>query len=217
MGELTDDPFLAARLILTLRKEGITDPDVLRAVESVARTSFVDPSVADLAYENCVLPIGCGQTLERPSVVAAMLQALRLRDGPDNARVLIIGAGSGYTAALASELAGEVFAVERFRRLCDQAKRNLAAAAITNVRVWHGDGLAGWPDEAPFDRILLTGELDVVPDVLLAQLAPSGFCVVPLAGESGGELVCIDNLGDKRLDRMTVNHTPLRTGVSKAL
>ena len=134
MGELTDDPFQAARLILTLRREGITDPGVLRAIETVPRSLFIEPSLADLAYEDCVLPIGCGQTLERPSVVSSMLQALQLSAGQVK-RVLIVGCGSGYTAALEAELCQQVYAIERFRRLTDRAARNLALAGIDSVAI----------------------------------------------------------------------------------
>ena len=134
MGELTDDPFQAARLILTLRREGITDPGVLRAIETVPRSLFIEPSLADLAYEDCVLPIGCGQTLERPSVVSSMLQALQLSAGQVK-RVLIVGCGSGYTAALVAELCQQVYAIERLRRLTDRAARNLALAGIDSVAI----------------------------------------------------------------------------------
>ena len=136
MGELTDDPFQAARLILTLRREGVTDPGVLRAVETVPRSMFIEPELADLAYEDCVLPIGCGQTLERPSVVAGMLQALQLGSQADK-KVLIVGIGSGYVAALVLELASYVAGVERFRRLADRAVKNLARAGVDSVQIKH--------------------------------------------------------------------------------
>ncbi|MEO1407440.1 MAG: protein-L-isoaspartate O-methyltransferase, partial [Pseudomonadota bacterium] len=176
MGELSHDPFLAARLILTLRSEGITDPDILRAIEAVPRTAFIEPELASLAYEDCVLPIGCGQTLEPPSVIASMIQALGLRARPD-ANVLIIGTGSGYTTAVINRLAGAVWGVERFRRLADRTLTNLAATGIDTVQILHGDGLKGWPDEGPFDRILLTGAVESVPGELFQQLAETGLCV----------------------------------------
>lgn len=216
MGELIDDPFQAARLILTLRREGITDPGVLRAVETVPRSMFIEPDLAELAYEDCVLPIGCGQTLERPSVVAAMLQALDLgQDG--QMRVLIIGVGSGYTAALVMELANYVAGIERFRRLADRAVKNLARAGVDSVQIKHDDGLRGWKECGPFDRILLTGSVPKVPDALLGQLAKGGFCVAPVGNEGVNELICMNADGTCLQRRATVFHTPMRTGVSKAL
>lgn len=216
MGELSNDPFQAARLILTLRREGITDPNVLRAVEAIPRSSFIDGEVADLAYEDCVLPIGCGQTLEPPSVVAAMIQALSLTDVRD-ARVLIVGAGSGYTAALVNLLASEVVAIERFRRLKDRALHNLASIGIDSIEVIHADGLKGWRERGPFDRILLTGEVDTVPGELFEQLAENGRCVAPMQEAGRNILAVFNRLGQRMSGQMTVQHTPLRCGVSKAL
>lgn len=216
MSELSDDPFQAARLILTLRREGITAPDVLRAIETVPRSMFIDDDLAGLAYEDCVLPIGCGQTLERPSVIASMLQALRLNELVDG-RVLIIGAGSGYTAALVAEMAEQVFAIERFRRLADRAAKNLAAAGIDSVRLRHDDGLAGWREHRPFSRILLTGEVESIPDVLLGQLGKGGFCVAPIKENAANYLVSVNADGTCLHRLATVSHTPLLNGVSKAL
>lgn len=216
MGELTDDPFQAARLILTLRREGITDPDVLRAIETVPRSMFIAPDLADLAYEDCVLPIGCGQTLERPSVVAAMLQALELGKKKD-ARVLIVGVGSGYTAALVMELATYVAGVERFRRLTDRAVKNLVRAGVDSVQVKHDDGFDGWRSAGPFDRILLTGAVPAVPDALLGQLGKGGFCVAPVMQGDVCELHNVNADGTCLQRRATVLHTALQSGVSKAL
>lgn len=216
MGELIDDPYQAARLILTLRREGVTAPNVLRAIETVPRSMFIEPDLAELAYEDCVLPIGCGQTLERPSVIATMLQVLKLQDRPDG-RVLIVGGGSGYTAALIAEMTAEVFAVERFRRLADRAAKNLIAAGIDSVRLRHDDGLAGWSAHKPFDRILLTGQVPEVPDALLGQLGKGGFCVAPIIKGGKNMLVAVNADGTCLHHANTVFHTPLRNGVSKAL
>lgn len=216
MGELIDDPFQAARLILTLRREGITDADVLRAVETVPRSAFIDPELADMTYEDCVLPIGCGQSLERPSVVASMLQAATL-GAVSSGRLLIVGAGSGYMAGLATRLIGQVFTVERFRRLVDRAGRNLGDVGIDNVAIRHGDGLEGWTERAPFDRILLAGEVEAVPEVLFSQLADGGVCVAPIVTDGQSMLVSLDREGRRLTARPSVFHTPLRDGVSKAL
>ena len=216
MGELTDDPFQAARLILTLRREGVTDPGVLRAVETVPRSMFIEPELADLAYEDCVLPIGCGQTLERPSVVAGMLQALQLGSQADK-KVLIVGIGSGYVAALVLELASYVAGVERFRRLADRAVKNLARAGVDSVQIKHDDGLMGWRDLAPFDRILLTGAVSAIPDALLGQLGKGGFCVAPITKDGKTELISVNADGTCLQRQSSVLHTPLQNGVSKAL
>lgn len=216
MGELSHDPFLAARLILTLRSEGITDPDILRAIEAVPRTAFIEPELADLAYEDCVLPIGCGQTLEPPSVIASMIQALGLKARPD-ANVLIVGTGSGYTAAVINRLAGKVWGVERFRRLADRTLTNLAAIDVDSVHVLHGDGLKGWPDHGPFDRILLTGAIDAVPGELFQQLAETGLCVAPIAEPRRNVLTVFARSAERISAQPTVQHTPLRSGVSKVL
>lgn len=217
MSELSDDPFQAARLILTLRREGVTAPAVLRAIETVPRSMFIARDLADLAYEDCVLPIGCGQTLERPSVIATMLQALKLQDVKTGARVLIVGAGSGYTAALVAEMAEHVFAVERFRRLADRAVRNLTAAGIDSVQVRHDDGLAGWHEQKPFHRILLTGAVPEIPDALLGQLGKNGFCVAPITEKGQTRLIAVNADGTCLHQTGTVFHAPLQTGVSKAL
>jgi len=216
MGELSHDPFLAARLILTLRREGITDPAVLRAVEAVPRTAFIEPELADLAYEDCVLPIGCGQTLEPPSVIASMLLALGLKTRPD-ANVLIIGMGSGYTAALVQRLAGSVWAVERFRRLADRSRTNLATTGVDSIHVLHGDGLKGWSEHAPYDRILLTGAVDAVPGELFEQLSETGLCVAPIPEPGRSMLAVFGRSGERITAHPTVHHTPLRSGVSKVL
>ncbi|MEO0883152.1 MAG: methyltransferase domain-containing protein [Pseudomonadota bacterium] len=216
MGELSHDPFLAARLILTLRQVGITEPDILKAIEAVPRTAFIEPELSGLAYEDCVLPIGCGQTLEPPSVIAAMIQALGLKARP-NAKVLIVGAGSGYTAAVVKRLAGSVCGVERFRRLADRARTNLEATGVSDVDILHGDGLKGWADRAPFDRILLTGAVESVPGDLFLQLAETGLCVAPIAEPQRNMLVVYGRSAERISAVPTVQHTPLRTGVSKVL
>ncbi|MEL7128337.1 MAG: protein-L-isoaspartate(D-aspartate) O-methyltransferase, partial [Pseudomonadota bacterium] len=216
MGELNDDPFQAARLILTLRREGVTDPNVLRAVEAVPRSAFIEPELAGLAYEDCVLPIGCGQTLERPSTLAAMIQLLRLQDVSDP-RILIVGCGSGYTAALVAEFTETVFAMERFRRLADRAVQNYQHLGIESVSVRHGDGLLGWVEAGPFDRILLTGSVSEVPSGLLSQLSDGGLCIAPIAEGETQSLVVLDKNGIPQSSEPTHPHTPLMSGVSKAL
>lgn len=216
MGELTEDPFQAARLILTLRRAGITDAELLRAIETVPRSMFIDASLSGLAYEDCVLPLACGQTLEQPSIVAEKIQMLDLGAKMDK-RVLLVGVGSGYTAALLSELAATVAGVERFRLLVERAAENLQLAGIDTVALKHGDGLDGWREKGPYDRILLTGSVEEVPDPLLGQLAKKGFCVAPIVENGQTSLVAV-NADRSKLHAMPCGfHLPLHNGVSKTL
>jgi protein-L-isoaspartate(D-aspartate) O-methyltransferase len=180
MAELIADPFRAARLLLTLRQEGMTDPDVLAAMETIRRAAFVDdPALEALAFEDAMLPIPCGQVMLRPSATAHLIQAMALpRDR--QARVLMIGFGSGYMATLLSQLCAHVFAVERFRRLTEEGCARLARLGIGNVTLAHGDGLEGWADQGPYDAIVLTGAVPEVPEGLAGQLARDGTLVAPV-------------------------------------
>lgn len=181
MAELIADPFRAARLLLHLRQEGVTDPLVLAAMETIGRAAFVDaPGLEALAFEDAMLPIPCGQVMLRPSATGHLLQAMGLRRERD-ARVLLVGFGSGYMAALLSQLAGHVCAVERFRRLNDEGRARMARLGIANVSISHGNGLEGWAEQGPFDAIVLAGAVESVPEGLTAQLARHGRLVVPVA------------------------------------
>lgn len=185
MAELIADPFRAARLLLHLRQEGVTDPLVLAAMETIGRAAFVDaPGLEALAFEDAMLPIPCGQVMLRPSVTGHLLQAMGLRRERD-ARVLLVGFGSGYMAALLSQLAGHVFAVERFRRLTEEGRARMARLGIPNVSVSHGDGLEGWAEQGPFDAIVLAGAAGRMPEGLAAQLVREGRLIVPLADSHG--------------------------------
>ena len=216
MGELTEDPFQAARLILTLRRAGVTDPDLLRAIETVPRSMFIEDKFSDLAYEDCVLPLGCGQYLERPSVVAEKIQMLDLGSKADK-RVLLIGVGSGYTAALLSELAVSVAGVERYKLLTERAAKNMQLAGIDTVALKHGDGKEGWREKGPYDRILLTGSVEEVPDPLLGQLAKRGFCVAPVIKGDETMLVSVNADRSELQSFRCAFHLPLQTGLSKSL
>jgi protein-L-isoaspartate(D-aspartate) O-methyltransferase len=180
MEELIVDPFRAARLVLRLRQEGVTDDGVLRAMETVDRGAFVDdPELKKLAFADCVLPIPCGQTIPRPAATGQLLQALGLGRQRD-ARILLIGVGSGYIAALASQLAADVFGVERYNRLTDHARQRIVRLGLDNLAVRHGDGLLGWAERGPYDRVLLTGLVDEVPQALFDQLASDGLVIAPM-------------------------------------
>jgi protein-L-isoaspartate(D-aspartate) O-methyltransferase len=156
---------------------GVRDPSVLGAMRKVPRDCFVSEGQAAQAYEDRPLPIGEGQTISQPYIVAAMAEAVRLRPGD---RVLEIGTGSGYAAAVLAEIAAEVFTIERVASLAESASRRLAALGYTNVHVRHGDGSLGWPEHAPYDAIVVTAGGPDVPPSLLRQLAAGGRLVMPV-------------------------------------
>lgn len=177
-------------LIMQLRRRGIRDAKVLRAIESVPRELFVDEAFTDHAYQDIALPIKCGQTISQPFVVAFMTQKLELND---RHKVLEIGTGSGYQAAVLSHLCRRVYSVERWRELQKLADHRLAELGITNVTTIIGDGWLGWPPQAPFDRIIVTAAALDAPAALLDQLKEGGRMIIPL-GETRDEqsLVQID-------------------------
>ena len=216
MVELIHDPLQGARLILMLRQQGITDSAVLGAIEKVPRSGFVGPALADLAFEDCVLPIDCGQTLGRPSEIAPVLQALKLYQ-VEAPRVLVVGAGSGYILALIRTLGAEVFGVERYRGLTQTAEEALQNQGVESVLVKHGDGLEGWLEHAPFDRILLTGGVSDVPKGLLSQLKPDGFCVAPVGADETWKMISMGRNGETLAEAPAATQIALSLGVSKAL
>lgn len=195
MGDVVSDPFQAARLILRLRRAGVTDNGVLAVMEQFPRDKFIEGEYEDLAFEDAVLPIPCGQTILRPSVTAQLLQLAELTD-PD-ARVLLIGLGGGYTAALISQLASDVFAIERYDRLFARGTYNLEQFGISNVYGRHGDGLLGWPEKGPFDRIILTGITERAPVALMQQLSKGGRLIQPISEENDQKIIVIDEANNQ--------------------
>lgn len=185
------------RLIMKLRRSGITNTAVLAAIERVPRESFVPQPFLDQAYEDRTLPIGHGQTLSQPQIVALMTQALEVKA---THRVLEVGTGSGYQAAVLSLLARDVFTVERYAALLDEALQRFAELGLRNIHARVGDGNLGWPEEAPFDRIMLTAAGPDIPPALLEQLAPAGIMVLPIGPERG----------DQELIRLTRTETGFR-------
>lgn len=165
------------QFLYTLRSKGVTDPRVLDAMERIDRGHFVRGTFAARAYEDTPLPIACGQTISQPSVVGIMTQALEV--GPRH-KVLEVGTGSGYQAAILSMLARRVYTVERHRRLVREAGKLFAAFDLTNVTAISSDGSHGLPDQAPFDRILVTAAAEDPPGPLLAQLKIGGIMIVPV-------------------------------------
>jgi len=203
--------------LLTLRKRGIGDAAVLRAMDEVPRNIFVEPQFADRAYADQALPIDCGQTISQPYVVAYMTEQLGVLP---HHRVLEVGTGSGYQAAVLSRLAQEVVSIERYRTLADTAKARLAALGYDNVEVVVGDGFAGVPAMAPYDRIIVTAAAETVPQTLLDQLEEGGIMILPLGPHSGTQHIIKltkSQTGVAREDLIGVRFVPLLPGQAKEL
>ena len=200
------------RMIERLREQGIRDEKVLAAIAAIPRHIFVEPALAQRAYEDTALPLGFSQTISQPYVVARMIELLRA--GRELGKTLEIGTGCGYQAAVLAKLAREVFTVERIAPLLDRARENLRQLRLFNVRVKHADGNLGLPEAAPFDTIILAASATSVPKTLLDQLAPSGRLILPL-GKSNQVLLLIergpDGLIETRFD--AVRFVPLLAGV----
>jgi protein-L-isoaspartate(D-aspartate) O-methyltransferase len=165
------------RLIMELRAQGITDTRVLSAIERVPREEFVPADLLDQSYENTALPIGLGQTISQPLIVAMMSQAL---DPSDRMIVLEIGTGCGYQTAVLAQLCRRVYTIERHRPLSREAEQRLDRLGYRNVVTRVGDGFKGWPEVAPFDRIIVTAAAPDLPQTLLGQLADGGIMVLPI-------------------------------------
>lgn len=175
---MTDAPDPAlVQLIMELRGQGVTDGRVLNALERVPRAIFVDPSLEHMAYENQPLPIGYGQTITQPFTVGLMTHALKLGD---RMKVLEIGTGSGYQAAILSRLALRVYSVERLKPLMKMAEQRFERLGFSNIVTRHADGHEGWPEQAPFDRIIQTAASPEIPDRLVDQLKVGGILVCPV-------------------------------------
>jgi len=193
-----------------LRRRGISEPEILDAFRAVPREAFVGDDVAHLAYGDHPLPIAAEQTISQPYIVALMTQAAAIRPGD---RVLEVGAGSGYAAAVIGQIAGKVIGIERQHVLVESARERLKRLGYDNVEVVEGDGTKGWPDAAPFDAILAAASGSHVPEALVAQLAPGGRLVMPI-GEPGWvqELVKVtkeDNGVLRRESLCSVRFVPL--------
>ena len=202
---------------LSLRRRGISDQAVLRTMEEVPRELFVEEADREGAYRDSALPIDCGQTISQPFVVAYMTEQLQLQK---QHRVLEIGAGSGYQAAVLSRLAREVVSIERYRTLAETARATLQALAYNNVEVVVGDGLAGAPERGPFDRIMVTAAAEDVPAALTEQLVEGGIMVLPIGPHHGVQhIVKLTKLqtGLKREELIAVRFVPLLPGQAREL
>jgi len=195
-GSTVDDDYKSARIHMVdaqIRRRGITDERVLEAMEAVPRHRFVPKSEISAAYEDHPLPIGYGQTISQPYIVALMTECLDLQKGD---RVLEIGTGSGYQAAVLSRLVDSVFSMEIVEPLGLSAQKILSELGYSNVKVRIGDGYLGWPEEAPFDAIIVTAAPETIPQPLIDQLADGGRLVVPV-GVHYQDLVLLSKKGGK--------------------
>jgi protein-L-isoaspartate(D-aspartate) O-methyltransferase len=202
---------------LALRRRGISDQAVLRAMDEVPREHFVSTELVDSAYADQALPIACGQTISQPYVVAYMTEQLEVE--PQH-HVLEVGTGSGYQAAVLSRLARDVVSVERYRTLADTARERLKTLGFTNVTIIAGDGFAGVPAQAPFDRIIVTAAAEEVPQALVAQFAEGGKMMLPLGPRDGTQhLVKLTKTvqGLSRQNLIAVRFVPLLPGQAREL
>ena len=202
------------RLIQRLMDQGITRVEVLEAIRSVPRHLFVDEALAHRSYEDTALPIGYGQTLSQPYMVARMSELALARGKPR--KVLEIGSGSGYQTAILASLVDEICAIERIKPLQERARKQLRALRVRNVRLRHGDGLEGWPGEAPFDLILGAAAPERVPQTLLDQLAPDGCMILPVGGNRQ-RLMMITATPEGFVEEVIeeVNFVPMISGVAR--
>jgi protein-L-isoaspartate(D-aspartate) O-methyltransferase len=203
--------------LLTLRRRGIGDQAVLRAMDEVPRRQFVAHEFLGRAYADQALPIDCGQTISQPYVVAYMTEQLGLRP---HHRVLEVGTGSGYQAAVLSRLAREVVSIERYRTLAEAARARLAALGYDNVEIVVGDGLAGVPGAAPYDRIVITAAAEQVPQALIDQLGEEGVMMLPLGPHGGSQHIIKltkSKTGLARENLIAVRFVPLLPGQAKEL
>ena len=202
------------RLIQRLMDQGITRFEVLEAIRSVPRHLFVDEALAHRSYEDTALPIGYGQTLSQPYVVARMSELALAQGRPK--KVLELGSGSGYQTAILASLVDEICAIERIKPLLERARKQLRALRVRNVRLRHGDGLDGWASEAPFDLILGAAAPERLPTQLLEQLAPGGRLILPVGGERQ-QLMMVTTTAEGYVEEVIeeVNFVPMVRGVSR--
>jgi protein-L-isoaspartate(D-aspartate) O-methyltransferase len=196
-----------------LRLEEVSDPAVLRAMQAVPREEFVPGHLRGAAYDDCALPIACGQTISQPAVVAYMTEQLGLAPGD---RVLEVGTGSGYQAAVLAEIVRDVYTIERIPELARTAAARLARLGYANVHVREGDGTQGWPEAAPYDAIMVTAAAENIPPALIAQLDVSGRLIIPVGGSYEAQALMLlerktpDEISSRRL--WAVRFVPLISG-----
>lgn len=171
---------LRKKLVETIRSKGITSREVLAAIDAVPRHFFFESSFLEFAYDDKPFPIGAGQTISQPFTVAFQTQLLELKKGD---KILEVGTGSGYQASILASMGAKVFTIERHKSLYQKAKTFLPRIGFNTIKVFYGDGFAGLPTFAPFDKILITAAVSFIPELLFEQLKPGGLMVLPLGGE----------------------------------
>ena len=203
------------RLVQRLAEAGISNAQILDRVRSVPRHLFVDEALQSRAYEDSALPIGFGQTISQPYIVALMTQALvEGRSKRDLAKVLEVGTGCGYQTMILAPLVGTIYTIERIRDLMLATRTRLSGLGVHNVRLRHGDGMQGWPGQAPFDGVLVAAAPAGIPDALLEQLAVGGRLVIPVGPQGRQDLVRVTRTatGFERETLCTVSFVPLLEG-----
>ena len=200
-----------AQLLMTLRAQAIMQADILSAIETVPRELFIPENLHAHAYENASLPIGYKQTVSQPYIVAVMTQSLELKK---THRVLEIGTGSGYQAAILARLSRRVYTLERLRPLMVSAEKRLKTLQISNITYRHGDGAKGWPEAAPFDRIIITCRVTEIPTALLDQIKEGGILIAPVGPSGKEELVRVkrEAEGFEKKSLMPVRFVPMLAG-----
>ena len=215
--EETSERILMARLTMALRAQGVRELRVLQAIEGMPRSEFVDPQYIAYAHEDRSLPISCGQTISQPFIVAYMTDQLKVGERD---KVLEIGTGSGYQAAILSKLCRRVYTIERYRTLLREAEARFERLGISNITTMLGDGMKGWPAQAPFDRIIVTAAAEEMPEELISQLRVGGIMVIPI-GEVGGvqHLVRVTRTpeGHEEEQLLAVRFVPLVPGKAEQL
>jgi len=205
------------RLIQRLREQGISNEAVLERIATVPRHIFVDEALASRAYEDTALPLGFGQTISQPFIVALMTQALLGETGRSLGRVLEIGSGCGYQTAVLAGFAQHIFAVERISALVQRARENMRSLGINNVSMRHGDGFKGWSGQGPFDAILVAAAPREVPEALQAQLEDGGSLVIPIGPGGNQQLVLVQRQGEsfERRQLSGVAFVPMVEGIAR--
>ena len=204
-----------ALLMLKLRQNGVSNPEILNAIETIDRSCFVSKSFLNRSLEDIALPIECGQTISQPSLVAFMTQQLEI---PYRSKVLEIGTGSGYQTAILARLASRVYSIERYKKLVDIAKIRLANLNISNVIILLQDGFFGYSPQAPFDRIILTAAVEEIPILVINQLKVGGIMIVPVGMSNQKQSLLKVVKTEKGLDikeLMSVRFVQMKEGLVK--
>ncbi len=217
LGTGPDTSAVRAHMVQKLAEQGIQDTTVLAALGRVERHRFVESALANQAYEDTSLPIGLGQTISKPNVVARMIELLRMGASGQLGRVLEIGTGCGYQAAVLSHVASEVYSIERLRGLHEKARENLRPFRVANVHLIFGDGMLGYPKGAPYAGIISAAGGDAVPQAWLDQLAVGGRLVAPTVTPEGHQALVVMHKTERGIERSVleaVHFVPLKSGIA---